>query len=507
MKIHNFFSLILSHRSGKKAFILFSFCLLSCIKIGAEGIFNYAEYKFASAISLPTQESGKESSLSADTGLKLSFKNAQFRSYASLPKSQTSTLSSPYALWEKTSLPQELRFGADLSLFKELLPLSLKAGRNSFSKSLSKIKNPAPSSTANPLSKSFSFNPGLGAALPSLTSAFQPLSLALEVQSPSWSLPLTLSLESFINDKKEGAVNFSLRHDFSRSSFLQSAFTASRMYIEYNSSILEKNNVSFSPDYFYALMGELALHCPLAKVHFYSGLHQSPYEENFLWFRLDGRTSLGALLINLSYYAIPTCSKSPKAVPFISSSGICRTIEESCINPQYVILFSDKNASSLKFGFSALNQWKVTATNTPVHLNLEKFRAGLSFDNRFLSFTALWTRPNILLSGEAPTKSSAPEPYQALSLSSTFASRFCKFSLAASYSNYPPQSENSALKEIYSASLTSAIFSQSLIIKNGIDMTFKDKERYSSSLENSVSWKLTTKYLRTFFKVTLIIPF
>ena len=85
----------------------------------------------------------EKNEVSGKSGLRLSFSSADFRGYGSFSENSK--------IWEEAEL------GAGFFLFKKTLPLAIKIGHNSYSKSISKMKNPSPSSVINPLSKSFSF--------------------------------------------------------------------------------------------------------------------------------------------------------------------------------------------------------------------------------------------------------------------------------------------------------------------------------------------------------------
>lgn len=486
------------------------FCLLmgqaACFADNS-ALFNYAEYKLASTFTLPC-DSEKEKSFSADTGLKLSFRDAEFRGYVNLPKTGFGTFGAAEGLSEKLDLLDEPRLGAGIYLFKNTLPVTMKIGHNSYSKSISKMKNPSPPVTANPLTKSFAFSTGTGAGLPTLTGSCQPLSCSLGAVTSEKLFPIQFALEGFINDEEEGAAFFSARYQFSRSLLIQSAFSLGRFYIENNSTILKKNNIAFEPDYFYSALGEFCFHSPLLKVNLYAGLQESPYEVNPFWLRLDGRTSLSFFMLNFSYFAIPTTKDSPKALPLIGgSSSICRIVEQASVNPQLLFLFDDKNASSIRLGFSALENWKVTATNTPVQLNTAKVRLGASYENSFFTMRLDWTRANILLSGTPPTKSSTPEEYQSFGFSSSLAGKVAKISLSASYANYPPVTESSSLKEIYSADLKIALPKVSLAAQTGFDFTMKDGNPYTRELNLGATYAFKRKYFRSSVRISLIMPF
>lgn len=473
-----------------------------------EIFFNFAEFKCSSTVTLPTQDSGKEKAVSANAGLKLSFRDLDARGYVTLPKTNFSEIQDTQGFKEKFDLLNDPRYGIGIFLFQKKIPLTIKAGHNTYSKSMSKLKNPSPSTAANPLTKSFSFSTGLGASLPTLSSSTQPLSVSANFHIPEGAFFIPINADFSVTDEKTAATSISTKFSFSRFIYIQSAFSAGRFYIENNSTVLKKNYANFEPDWFYCAVGECAFHSPLLKLHAYAGFQQSPYDSDSVWLKFDGRTSFKSFLLDFSYFMIPTSKNAPKVAPFIGgSSSICRIVEQASINPQFIFLFSDKNSSAIRLGFSALENWKVTSTNTPVQLNTLKLRSALAYESKFVTIRLDWTNANILLEGNPPTKSATPEKYQSYAISSSFSGKVTKTSFSTSYAHYPPLTENSAKKEMYSADIKFALPKKHLTLKTRIDLTFKNAERYSSSIDTSINYTLNTKYLRTSAKIEFIMPF
>ena len=484
------------------------FCLLmaSANFSYAGEFFNFAEFKAAANFTIPGGDE-KEKALSGASGLRLSFRDADLRGFVTLPKSDFSEIRESEGFLEKLELLDEPRLGAGFFLFKKNFPTAVKIGHNSYSKSVSKLKNPSPSLTANSLAKSFAFSTGLGSSLTNLTSSRQPLSCSISTERDSNLFPLALGLESFVTEDKDGVVLLSAKLPLGRSIFLQSVISGGRYRFEGKSKILEKNNASFEANYFYSGLGEFCFHSPLLKINFFSGIQENPYDVNPVWFRIDGRTSYRNLLLNFSYFAIPTTKDSPKAAPLIGAAGqICRTVEQASINPQILFLFDDQRASSLRLGFSALENWKVTATNVPVQLNTAKIRAAVSYESRFFDLRFDWTHANILLAGQAPVKSARPEEYQSYALSGSLAGER-KISFSGSYTRYPPAEENSAPKEAYSADVKIASGKAGLTSQAGIDLTVKNGTRQSGQFSAGLTYLFRRKYFRSYLKAGLIVPF
>lgn len=425
-----------------------------------------------------------------------------FRSYISFKKKEDF---SDWSGWKEAA--GKPRLGAGYFWSQENFSASFKAGQNSYSKSVSKMKNPSPSSAINPLAKSFSFSTGAGSSLPSLSGSNQPVSYSISLNSRK-NQPLQFGFEGFYNEENDGFCSVSAKSVFSRSVFAQAAFSAGRFYIENNSSILKKNNIAFEPGFFYSGLAEFCFHSPLLKLNLYSGLQESPYDVNPFWFKIDGRTSFGALMLNFSYFAIPTTKDSPRAAPLIgASSSICRTVEQASVNPQILILFDDKASSSIRIGVSALESWKVTSTNTPVQLNTAKIRAALGYENRFFNLHFDWTLANLLLDGLPPLKSAWPEEYQTFGLSSSFTGTFVKLSVSGSYSDYFLTPGNDLHKKSLSADLRLSIPKQHLSAQTGFDTSFKDCERTAGKIHAGAGYAVQGKYFRTSFKVEVKVPF
>ena len=486
-------------------------CLLS-VGFSARGdsevLFKYAEYAFSETFTIPTEASGKEKALSANTGLKILFRDVDLRAYVTLPKTEFAELSTAESLSQKTDLLTDVRYGAGILLLQNYVPISLKLGRNTFSKSVSKLKNPSPSTTANPLATSFAFTPGIGARLPTLTSSVQSRSLALSLSPKAKKTQSQFLAETFITEEKNGVASVSVKHQFLRAIFVQSAVSLGRFYIENNTTILQKNNAAFNAGWFYSALAETAVHTPLLKLNFYTGIQQSPYDSNPVWIKAEGRTTLSFLQCTATYFSIINAKDSPKAAPLIGgSSTICRVSEQASVNPQMLFLLNDRHASSVRFGFSALEQQKITATNTPVLLTTLKLRAGAAYENHFFTTRFDWTHANILLDGDPPTKSSTPEECHSFSLSSSYAGKHAKVSLSGSYARYPPLTETSALKEVYSADVKIGVPALKISAQAGVDVTLKDGERSAGEFDARITYTMKRKYLHTSLKVGLAMPF
>ncbi|WP_191016576.1 hypothetical protein [Treponema zioleckii] len=491
---------------------IFVFIQIILIFVGqisfCEPVFNYAEYKFSSTICLPQDQSDKENSLSANTGLKLALSDADIRAYFTLPKTSLSDLKNS-SFREKLDFWDSPRLGASVFLFQKSFPVTLKAGSLTYSRSISKLKSPSPSMAANPLTKSFSFATGSGATLPTLTSAEQPKSVFLSFSIPEEKTYFPFTSEFFINDENEAGIFFNVQHDFSKHVSLQTSFTGVRNYIENNSAILKKTHLQFSPQWLFAGLFETSFRSPIFKSNFYAAYHQSPYNtEDFsdsIWIRFDGRTSFKNFLLDFSYFSVPTTGSTPKAAPIItSSSAICRTIEQIGINPQVIFLFGNKNSQILRLGVHAVDSWKITSTKSAESYNTLKLKGGALFESHNFNFRTDFSATNILLSKD--TKSTQLEKYYEFSASTGINLKNSVSSINGSFKFYPENSSEKKKQINLNASCTPGK-EKKLTLQGGFSSTIKDGSKTNGSTWSAVTVKLKSNSLKSTFKLKFELPF
>lgn len=480
--------------------------LFSIEEIFSNPKFDYLDLKFTSSLVFPSETSEKEKSLSAAAGVKI-FAEDLFlvnkldaRCYATLPKTSFSDF---------PVFPDEPRFGVGLYLFEESLPTQLKIGQNSFSKSISRLKNPSPSGSGNPLSKSFSFSSGIGASLPGLTSSSQPKSLALSFSIPKENFVLPVVAEGFLTEELNSALSFSTEYSFNKFLSIQSAFTAARFLVENNSSVLKKAHADFEPDFLFAGLFESSLKAPFLKANLSLGLHQNPYDSCDFWLRLDGRTSFRSILLDFTYFCIPTISNSPDVLPLIGiGSSIQKTISFAGVNPQFVLFLPTEKFSSLRFGLYGSDSVKICSTAKAEKLNLAKLRFGAEFEMSSVDLKLDFAAANILLFGTPPNKSNTPEKYYSAGLSGNFSVRKFYFAFSSSCKYYPPYDSSSSDKKNIAFSLTAVPEgNRNFTFQGGFDVGFKDSERNSGNINGGVTVKNKTKFVNSSVKCLLAVPF
>ena len=241
--------------------------------------FKYLNLSSSAVFTLPASSAQKEKAVSANAGAQLVLDGLELRAYGSLPKTKFSEIQSCENFSQRQELLDGFRYGGAISLYSDSAPLVFKFGMNSFSRSVSRLKNPVPAATANPLKKSFSFSPGIGISLPTLNSSEKPKSAAVSMNLP-FSQNFEMDFQSFLSEDDSAGISAQGKIRFSKFAAMELSSTFGRFYIENNSSILQKNYCSFDADWFYAGCFEASLKTPLFKTNFYTGIHENPLKNN-----------------------------------------------------------------------------------------------------------------------------------------------------------------------------------------------------------------------------------
>lgn len=468
--------------------------------------FNYADFKLNATFSLPQKnKTDDEKQISGNSGVKLSFRNADVRGYWTLPKTAFSEIRECKSWKERKDLflREDLRYGGGISIFKDSFPVSVKAGMLSFGKSYSRLKNPAPEASSNPLKKTFSFTSGLGPSLPTISSAKQPLSVYFSAGLSEAMFRIPLSIEFFRNDEKTCAASIGMKFPFTKYVSLESGITAGRFFLDSSSTVLKKNNALFEAGWFNAALAEISLRSPFVRLRFCGAIHESPYDNDCIWAKGEGRFIFRNFLLDASYFFIPTSGKSPKAAPLIGgSSSICRILEQAEINPQLKFLLKDRFSGSLALGILFNESWRISTSNIPEEVNLARIAAAVSYENRIFSLRTDGMVSNFLLHGKVKTKSSLPEKFYSLSEEVELNAKSLNSALKGTYRYYPKFDGDSSIKESLDISLK-CLFGKNkmLTAQSALNMTFKDRKRHSCDLDSSIGIKLRGKFVTTSVKV------
>ena len=472
--------------------ILFPCTFLSAVP------FNFAEYKFSSSFT--------DEKVSAYTGLRLNFPHLDLRSYVTLPATEYSVISDASSLQEYHALLNDLRWGAGVNAGG----FTVKGGMNVYSASLSKLKNPSPSTSAYPLTKSSGITTGLKASLPALTSSVQDLSLYAAWTASSGNT--FLSSEAAFFETGNLAANLTALTDFSKYVSLKNSITVASFEISNTSYALRQAGASFTDRQCTAVLFESFFRTPPLRIALQEGIYQSPYGGRGctpvnMWIKASPSIYYGNFLINFSFFILPFSDRQPAAAPLTGlSSNICRTLEQYSVNPQFIISLDRKGTQSIRLGLHAIETFRTTATKTPVTLRTAKIRAGATYSSKVFDSVIDYYLSDILLEGTPPNKSSTPEKTHSFTLTSTLKTSLLKTELKLNYKNCPPVTSGSVLKESFSAYLKTSFPVSGLTARAGAAVNYRSGKFYSGTVTAEASYTLRRKYFRTTLKAALSLP-
>lgn len=475
----------------------------------AAPVFKFAEVKETMSLSLPRDDE-KENAASGSLGGRIVLGNSLFsldaRSYVTLPKTKWSAFSNVSSPADAFALCNDVRFGAGGTVDTPF-PVAVKAGTLTFSRSVSRLKNPTPSTIANPLKKSFGFSAGIDSSLPTLTSAVKPLavSASLSVPQKRWGIPLEAQFAVAKDDMACAAFSFSVRP--AKYISVQSAFTAGRFSARASSTtkkLLANTAAFFDETQLFAASWESAFRSPFLKANLSVGFHQTPFAAGFspcaVWIKATARTTFRAVLLDLSFFSVPTVSATPRTVPLVgASASICRTVSQFGINPQ--VQFDLPRAATLRLGIHALTEQKILNTRAAEWYGTLKWSAGFAYESR--PFTAKLTAgaTNIIIDGTALTASTTPDKYYSADVSTVFVREKVRAACSFGYDRYPPSAKTGNTKDIFSlAASASPGTARMLTLTGGYAVTYKNSEKASSSVNASATLKCKTTWTRLSLK-------
>ncbi len=481
-------------------FALFEIHAVEDGKKNESPFFNYIDFKTAMELSLP-KDDGSKKSIDTAAGFKLSLRDAELRLY--------DTFSSELPVRDFTGSFESPRYGFAIQLFQKSFPTTLKAGMNSQSKSISKIKSPAPSTTANPLQKSFALPTGISTSIPTLTSSKQPVSASVSVEIPESTFLGTPRIDATMDEEMNAAVSASSERKIGKFSSVQFALTGARYFIENESKTLKKAGAAFDAGFYLSGLAECSFKAPVFKTKARLGIQGSPYETTPVWTSADLRTGFKNLLVDFSFFAIPTSSRTPKAAPIIgANSSVQRTTMQIGVNPQTVFFIDGKNSASIRLGAHAVAARKVTSSKNAEELEVGKIRLAESFESKAFSIRHDLTVANILISGNPPNKSTTPEKYVHNSISASVKSEDLRVTADAGLKHIPPYSSEYPGKNTVSASISANPGKdKSLTLAGKMSVTFKDSEMSGGELAFSSSYRFKSKRIRSSIKCGVEIPF
>lgn len=477
---------------------------------GAEPVFKFAEWKTTTALTLPQTDDGTDGAVSGNAGLRLSFAHVDARWYLTLPKTAMERLAiadTPTALYELCGKP---RYGVAASFGGKGRPaLTVRAGTVSYARSVAQLKSPSPATTANPLVQSFGASSGLGAALPTLTSSEQPLSVAFLLALPTQHR-LTATLEAATSDNGTLLASVQTKAQLTRHSAVHAALTAGRFRLK-STTTLARAGADFASDWYAAAVAEAGFTGAACKAQLRAALHQSPYGGNALWVQGAIRTGWQCLLLNVSAFAVPLYAESPQAAPLIgASSAVCRTHWQVGVNPQLALPLTDRGATLLRLGVHALVQQRVTATKYADSYQTLKLTTGARIENSRHTFKATCAAVNVGMHGEFHTAGAIPDRHYDAAVSYTLSLPTVRASLSADAKHYPAELLKTSAKEqtVYTLRATANPGRERrLAVQASGSATCTDGVRTAGSIDAAATARLGTRQLRTVLKCAITLPF
>lgn len=493
----------------KTLFYIIALTMWATSTVCAAPIFQFVEVKETMSLSIP-RDDNKENAASGSLGGRIVLGNYFFsldaRSYVTLPKTKWSAFGGVSSPADAFALCNDVRFGVGGTLDTPF-PVAVKAGTLTFSRSVSRLKNPTPSATLTPLKKSFGFSAGIGSSLPTLTSAVKPLavSASLSVPQKRWGIPLEAQIAVAKDDMACAAFSFSARP--AKYISVRSAFTAGRFLAQANNTtkkLLANTTAFFDETQLFAASWESAFRSPFLKANLSVGFHQTPFSADFsscaVWIKANARTTFRAVLLDLSFFSIPTVSATPRTVPLVGgSASVCRTVSQFGINPQ--VQFDLPRAATLRFGVHALAEKKILSTRTAEPYSTLKWSAGLAYESR--PFTAKMTAgaTNIIIDDRALTASTAPDTYYSVDVSTLLVREKIRAACSFGYDHYPPAAKTGNTKDSISVSASASPgTARMLTLTGGYAVTYKNSEKASSSVNASATVKFKTTWTRVSLK-------
>lgn len=431
-----------------------------------------------------------------------SYFNSNFvslRAFTTVPKTQFSELKTIAGENNLSSLFTQKRYSADIAFFKK--SVNFKAGSIAYSRSVSRLKNPAPTVPYNPVVKSFTSTGGIGTSLPTASSTKKSDSFYLCFDLFKIKIPFMTQL-SFFPEEESCFFSVNTKFNFTKRIFLQSFANFSSNILENNSTYLKRQNSTFTSGRFSAFSLENIFYSPFFKLNLYSGIHQNPYENLVFWINAQARCTAGQFLLDASFYAIPSEINSTKPVLLISTdSSIIKTTYQASINPQFIFL--TEKESSITLGITATKNQKIVGTTNIALIETGRIAGGFLFERPDFSVKSNITAANILIAGSPPTKSTTPDKFYEFYFSSTKKKGFFNGIFTAKYREYPPKDKSSDKKQVISAS-ASKNFGQKkqLRLAGNFNSTLKAEKKENSSVLLSSSWTIKRKYFSSTLKVS-----
>ena len=415
--------------------------LFSGLAFAGENPFSFKRLDFSSSFNFQ-QDAKQKNYISGNGGIKAVFSNAEACGYINIPRSSFGQFFN-FSAFTGEGGEYKFKYGISCSIPAEKAVFQLKAGMLSFSRVISRLKNPVPSSLSSATVKSFSWSSGLGVSLPSVSSSVQPLSL---YAGSSFSLAnIPCRFYSFVTQDGNCFVSGASKIKFSSRSFMEFSLNSGSFFLEGKTSSLQKCGMDFEKKRYFAGSVEFSFQMPCFKTLVMAGIHESPWEIKSIWINSACRIVFPFFLVDVKYFAIPTSCVSPYQIPLIGiSSSQIKIVEQGEINPQ--IMFS-LGKFNVRLGAGLTQTWKVLGEKEGETVSLLKINSGFLGESDYFSFKGNLCVNNIIAAGYVPSSVSVPEKYY--EISSGFYGKIKKhsWSFTSSHRQYPPLSETSFVKQ------------------------------------------------------------
>ncbi len=250
------------------------------------------------------------------------------------------------------------RFGISVDakkIFYENIPVKIKTGNLSYSKSISLLKNPAFSTNQNAIKNSFGKSFGLGAVLPGISSAKNEESTSISFFPENW------IFECACFPSSDFLFCAGRNFKFSRHSNFFTGITGGRFFLQpKKETSWFRQTKYFSPAWYDSFVWINNISFPANKIQLSVGVHQNPFENFRFWVRNENRTIIGSFLIESNFFATDRffCKDLKEGLYSANSSPTPEpVIFQAKLNPQYRNYF-ENTGINFAFGISAMVEEK-----------------------------------------------------------------------------------------------------------------------------------------------------
>ena len=305
-----------------------------------DDFFKFTELSSRTELTFPKEEKRK-GKIKNQQGASIVFRGIDFKYFSTFPATEFSFFQQSYnesgffetleASFEKIENKRTgLSFNGN-KFFKEKVPIILKAGNLSYSKSISQLKSPSFSTASSAIKNGFGNSFGLGASLPNLNSSGKPESLALYFSPDNWIFEAACFSSSDFLYSIGRSFKIGKNYDYS------TRFSGGRFFLsEKKETTWFCKTRRFSSGWYDAFVWENSISIPVGKFQFSFGIHQSPFENYRFWIKNENRTIAGPILLEADFFAADRFfCKNLKEGFYTAKSSPEPVVFQAKINPQY----------------------------------------------------------------------------------------------------------------------------------------------------------------------------